>query len=109
MNKITRLNEAIGSGKAGPGRPNGSKNQVTNVLSEAILLAGKNVGDGSLVAYLENVARDHPTAFVALLGKLLPRNITAELNHHEQVTVIELISLESGNREESAALQKSQN
>lgn len=32
------------------------------------------------VAYLTEQARENPSAFLALVGKLLPRNVTAEVS-----------------------------
>jgi hypothetical protein len=57
MNKQTQNTNLPGPG---PGRPKGSRNKVTNILKEAILEAGKNAGDGDLVAYLEKQARVLP-------------------------------------------------
>jgi hypothetical protein len=57
MNKQTQNSNLPGRG---PGRPKGSRNKVTNILKEAILEAGKNAGDGDLVAYLEKQARVLP-------------------------------------------------
>ncbi|MCP4409351.1 MAG: hypothetical protein GY807_16680 [Gammaproteobacteria bacterium] len=72
MNKQTENSNLPGRG---PGRPKGSRNKVTNLLKEAILEAGKNAGDGDLVAYLEKQARENPGPFMALLGKVLPMDV----------------------------------
>ena len=70
-------------GRAGPGRPKGSVNKVSGILKDAILLAAENAGneDGGngLVSYLEKQAVDHPTAFMTLLGKVLPMQVAAEV------------------------------
>lgn len=80
MNKKTA---EIGKGKPGPGRPKGSVNKTTALLKDAILqaaqLAGEDAGgkDG-LVDYLRKQATSNPAPFMALLGKVLPMQITGE-------------------------------
>lgn len=68
----------IGQGKAGPGRPKGVPNKNTTLLKDAILLAAQRAGGGDegLVDYLQVQARDNPGPFMALLGKVLPMQIT---------------------------------
>lgn len=68
----------IGQGKAGPGRPKGVPNKNTTLLKDAILLAAQRAGgcEEGLVDYLEVQARDNPGPFMALLGKVLPMQIT---------------------------------
>ncbi len=56
---------------AGPGRPKGSKNKFTK-LQDDILAALKRQGG---VAYLEKMSGLEPAAFLALIGKLLPKNL----------------------------------
>ena len=76
MNKQTQNTNLPGRG---PGRPKGSRNKVTNVLKDAILLAGEQAGDGDLVAYLEKQARENPGPFLTLLGKVLPLQVNSEI------------------------------
>ena len=69
--------------KAGPGRPKGSPNKTTATLKEAILAAAEAVGhDGQgkdgLTGYLKHVAASDVKAFSALLGKVLPMQVTGE-------------------------------
>ena len=70
-------------GIAGPGRPKGSRNKVSGLLKEAILLAAENagneIGNDGLVSYLQEQAIKHPTAFMTLLGKVLPMQVAAEV------------------------------
>ncbi len=72
-------------GKAGPGRPKGSPNKVSGILKDAILLAAENAGneDGGngLISYLQKQAIEHPTAFMTLLGKVLPMQVSAEVEN----------------------------
>lgn len=64
---------------AGPGRPKGSKNKTTALLKDAILQAADQAGgkDG-LIGYLQVQAKANPGPFMALLGKVLPTQVTGE-------------------------------
>lgn len=79
--KETAGNE-IGKGKPGPGRPKGVPNKATALLKDAILRAaekaGNKVGNEGLVSYLEDQATANPGPFMALLGKVLPMQLTGE-------------------------------
>ena len=63
----------IGKGKAGPGRPKGVPNKNTALLKDMILQALENKGG---VDYLESQADSNPTAFMTLVGKVLPLQLT---------------------------------
>ena len=63
-------------GNAGKGRPKGSPNKVTADLKSMILGALEGVGGQS---YLETQANKSPTAFLALIGKVLPTEVKAEV------------------------------
>ena len=65
------------------GRAKGTPNATTKTLKEAILLAAEKVGhDGNgkdgLTGYLVHVASPDVKAFSALLGKVLPMQISGE-------------------------------
>ena len=62
----------IGSGKAGPGRPKGSKNKTSAALREQILAALDRVGGEQ---YLATLAIENSSAFAGLLGKVLPSTL----------------------------------
>jgi hypothetical protein len=68
----------IGEGKPGPGRPKGVPNKTTQLLKDAILQAAADAGDGDMVAYLAKQAKENPGPFLALIGKVLPMQITGE-------------------------------
>lgn len=70
----------IGQGKPGPGRPKGVPNKNTTLLKDAILQAATLAGGGEegLVDYLKKQASDNPGPFMALLGKVLPMQITGD-------------------------------
>lgn len=60
-------------GKKGPGRPKGAPNKITADIKAAILGAFQAKGGQK---YLEGVADSDPKTFCALLGKILPTQIT---------------------------------
>lgn len=70
-------------GNAGKGRPKGSLNKTTTALKEAILSAAENVGNemspgSGSTGYLEFLAKDQPSAFATLLGKVLPMQVQGD-------------------------------
>jgi hypothetical protein len=82
----------IGAGKAGPGRPKGSSNRVTAILKDCILKAAEEAGgEGGVVAYLKRQAIENPGPFMALLGKVLPTQLTDQNNEPVQVTIFKNI------------------
>lgn len=64
-------------GNAGKGRRKGSTNKVTKALKDMILEALGNAGG---VDYLETQSRDNPTAFLTLVGKVLPLQLAGDPN-----------------------------
>jgi len=62
-----------------PGRPKGSPNKTTALLKDAILKAAEQAGgkDG-MIGYLQQQAKENPGPFMALLGKVLPMQVTGE-------------------------------
>lgn len=67
--------------RPGPGRPKGSVNKTTALLKEAILKAAEAAGGGGeegLTNYLTTQAKDTPTAFLSLLGKVLPLQVQGD-------------------------------
>src|SRR5215470_4112593 len=62
-------------GKSGNprGRPPGSGNKVPAILKEAIIKAAELAGgEEGLTGYLQAQAKANPSAFMGLLGKVLP-------------------------------------
>ncbi|MCR9139470.1 MAG: hypothetical protein NXI27_25945 [Alphaproteobacteria bacterium] len=48
----------------------------TPLIRDAIIQAAIEAGDGSLIDYLRRRAATHPSAFLTLLGKVLPLQVT---------------------------------
>jgi hypothetical protein len=72
---------AYGGRRVGAGRKKGTPNKFTADLKEMILEAAERAGGrGGAVAYLERQANANPTAFLALLGRTLPREEKVEGN-----------------------------
>ena len=60
------------------GRRKGVPNKTTQLLKDAILLAAAEAGGGDIVAYLARQADENPVAFMGLLSKVLPTEVTQE-------------------------------
>lgn len=75
-------------GNAGKGRQKGSKNKLTATVKEAIEQAFKDVGGA---AYLARMAEEQPTAFMSLLGKIMPTQVDANITTQPAFTVHDFI------------------
>ena len=69
---------------AGRGRPKGAPNKTTKALKDMILGALSDVGGQS---YLARQAEENPTAFLTLVGKVLPHELKADLEGSGNMTV----------------------
>jgi hypothetical protein len=74
------------------GRPKGSQNKTTSLLKDAILRAAENAGNGDMVEYLTQQAKDNPGPFLSLLGKVLPMQIAGDSENPLRVSIIELVA-----------------
>lgn len=72
----------IGKGTPGPGRPKNVPNKLTGEIREMIRRALNEAGG---VEYLVSVSRSHPQAFLALVSKIVPAevSITADVSHRD--------------------------
>lgn len=82
----------VGLDRSKTGRAKGTPNKTTALLKDAILKAAENagnkIGEGNgLVSYLEQQAADNPGPFMALLGKVLPMQVTGEDGGPVQVVI----------------------
>lgn len=62
---------------SGQGRPKGIPNKFTGQLKDMVRQALEEAGG---VDYLHAQAKENPTAFLTLVGKLLPAEIKAEVS-----------------------------
>lgn len=65
----------IGQGKAGPGRRKGVPNKTTTAIKEMVVSALDKAGG---VEYLVKQSSENPTAFLGLVGKVLPLQVSGE-------------------------------
>ena len=78
----------VGLDRSKTGRAKGTPNKTTKLLKDAVLKAAdKAGGKGGLVAYLQEQAIKNPGPFLALLGKVLPMQITGADGGALQVVV----------------------
>lgn len=76
----------VGLDRSKTGRAKGTPNKTTALLKDAILSAAEQAGGGDMTAYLARQAVENPGPFMALLGKVLPMQITGEDGGAIQVT-----------------------
>jgi hypothetical protein len=74
----------VGSGAAGPGRPKGVRNKLTN-LRDSVLEAFDQVGGTEYLARLANGTQSDRAAFIGLVSKVLPTQINANVEGGIQV------------------------
>jgi len=70
--------------RAGMGRPKGSLNKTTGQLKDMILQALSGAGG---VEYLQRQADENPTAFMTLVGKVLPLQVNHADNEGGKLVV----------------------
>lgn len=70
------------TGKKHGGRKKGTPNKNTAALKTAIMNAFEQVGGQD---YLVMVAKDDPKTFIQLLGRVLPAELKAEVEHSGEI------------------------
>ena len=60
------------------GRSKGTPNKTTALLKDAILQAAADAHEEGMVGYLTHQAKENPTAFMSLLGKVLPMTMAGD-------------------------------
>jgi len=77
------------------GRPPGSGNKVPAILKEAIIKAAELAGgEEGLTGYLQAQAKANPSAFMGLLGKVLPLQM-AGVDGVQQLVEVKLSVVQS--------------
>lgn len=84
-------NEAFAA-QAGKGRPKGVQNKMTKALKEMILEALDAAHEDGGVAYLKDQAEKNPTAFLTLVGKVLPLQVASDPDNPLPPTIIQLVA-----------------
>ena len=83
------------TGKKWGGRQKGTPNKMTTQVKKAIIEAFDEVGG---VKYLVNIAKTDPKTFCALLGRIIPTEINADLTSSDGTMSpirIEIVDLEA--------------
>ena len=73
------------------GRQKGTTNKNTTMLKDAILEAAALAGRGSLTLYLVEQAKAQPAAFLTLLGKVLPLQVTGDRDNPAVISRVEYV------------------
>lgn len=73
--KQSKQSTGRGGARPGAGRPKGSVDKGNALIREMIVDALDTVGG---VEYLAEIARSHPTAFLSLVGKVMPIQLTGD-------------------------------
>ena len=69
------------------GRQKGTPNKTTALLKDAILKAAEDAGgEGGMVGYLTLQAHENPSAFMSLIGKVLPLQVNA--SHEGSISIV---------------------
>jgi hypothetical protein len=71
----TEKKRKVGDGTPGPGRPKGVQNKTTKAVKEMVLAALDQAGG---IDYLVRQADENPTAFMTLVGKVLPLQLSGD-------------------------------
>lgn len=73
-------------GNAGKGRPKGTPNKTTKQVKEMILAALDMAGG---IDYLVRQSEENPTAFMTLVGKVLPLQLSGDEENPVAIRMIE--------------------
>jgi hypothetical protein len=87
-------------GNAGKGRPKGALNKVTRDIKEMVV--GALMAEGG-VKYLRQQARDNPTAFMALCGRVMPLQLTGDAT---APIVIQLVRYDGAGHDSNAEIRQ---
>ena len=79
------MDTPVNRGNGGKGRPRGALNKITTALKEMILAALDEAGGQK---YLAEQAQKNPSAFMALLGKVLPMTLDGSMDHSINVQIV---------------------
>ena len=83
--KQTKLSTGRGGKRTGAGRPKGSIDKGNAAIRELIAMALDELGG---VEYLKSTAMSHPAAFLSLIGKTMPLQVTGDNGGAVQVQIV---------------------
>jgi len=69
----------MAKGRKTGGRQKGTPNKVNALLKDDILTAADSAHADGRVGYLTKQAKENPTAFLTLLGKVMPTQVEGEV------------------------------
>lgn len=78
-------------GKGNPGKPKGATNHLTRELKDMILGALDKAGG---IDYLQRQANENPTAFLSLVGKVLPMTVKHQGDAQSPIVLVTGIARE---------------
>lgn len=77
-----------GGKRSGAGRKKGTPNKLTSDVKQMILNALDKAGGAD---YLYDQSKDNPTAFMTLIGKVLPLQVTGEDGGDIKITIKKIV------------------
>lgn len=77
----------MAKGRKTGGRAKGTPNKLTALLKDEILQAASEAHPEGRVGYLREQALENPTAFLTLLGKVLPTQLAGDEGAPVQVKI----------------------
>jgi hypothetical protein len=83
------VKSAVRPPNAGKGRVKGVPNKVTKAVKEMVIAALEQAGG---IDYLVEQSAKNPTAFMSLVGKVLPLQLTGEDGGPVKVSRIEIVA-----------------
>jgi hypothetical protein len=91
--KESKKSNGKGGARAGAGRPKGSLDKGNATIRQLIVQALDGVGG---VEYLKDTAKSHPAAFLSLIGKVMPIEVSnpeGQAFKTENKWLVELVSV----------------
>lgn len=73
----------------------GTPNKITALVKDAILQAADEAHEGGMAGYLKKQANEQPVAFMTLLGKVLPTQLSGD-SENPLLAVIERRIVKAG-------------
>lgn len=81
----------MAAGRKTGGRQKGTPNKITALLKDEILQAAEQAHPEGRVGFLRHQALENPTAFLTLLGKVLPMQIEGAGENGEHLVTFKTV------------------